>query len=145
MEHRYREPFIEHTYGSSSDEDTTYPLKIDTKPKIIDGYLYRPSSGSHKGKPKSYPIQSYATDKPSKGTPKEEKVPKQRGVDREPTPPPQNNIIVVLEVLQEVLQVEDPQVKDPQMVMVVKMIKIKIKRKMTRKRKKKILKINTRN
>ena len=79
---------IEGMYNSFTDGDTTYPLKVDTGPQIIDGYLYRPSSSSFTGKPTSHPTESYRPNKPSKGVPRKEKVPEKMGVDKRPTPPP---------------------------------------------------------
>ena len=44
-------------HNVTPDEDTTYPLKIDDKPHIVDGYLYRPGTNSYMGKPSSYPCE----------------------------------------------------------------------------------------
>ena len=105
------------------DEDTTYPLQISDKPHIVDGYLYRPATNSFVGKPSSYPVKSYASGQPTGGAYRKEKAPEKRGVKRNIHPHPQNNLKEVLEVVQVVLQVEDPQIKDLQvedmMVMIV--------------------------
>ena len=96
------------------DEDTTYPLQISDKPHIVDGYLYRPGTSSFMGKPSSYPVKSYASGQPTGGAYRKEKEPERRGVEKKYTPHPQNNLKEVLEVVQVVLLVEDPQVKDLQ-------------------------------
>ena len=76
---------VKNAYDSLSDEDAPYLLETDTRPKIVNGYL--PNSGSLKGKPITHPVQTFTTNKPSKGAPKEERVPEQRGVDKELTTP----------------------------------------------------------
>ena len=74
-------------YDSFTDEETTYPLQINTGPQIIDGYLYRLSSSLFTGKPISHPIEIYRPNKSSKGVPRKEKVPQKRGMNKRPTPP----------------------------------------------------------
>ena len=130
IEYELKESQYGEMYGPFTNGEATYPLEVDTRPQIIDGYLYRPGSGSLAGKPTSHPIKSYIPDKPSKGVPRKEKAPEKRGVDKRPTPHPQNSLKAVLEVVEEVLQVGDPQVKDPQEVVVMMrmvMMKMKIK------------------
>ena len=136
-------------YDVIPDEDTTYPLKIDNKPHIVDGYLYRPGTGSFTGKPLSYPVKSYASGQPTRGVPRKEKAPERRDMERKYTPHPQNNLKLVLEVVQVVLLVEDLQVKDPQVeeMVVVIVIKMMMRRrrmmKMMKMKKKKNLRMST--
>ena len=75
-------------YDVISGEDTTYPLKLDDKPHIVDGYLYRPGTGSFTGKPSSYPVKSYASGQPIRGVPRKEKAPERKGVEKKYTSPP---------------------------------------------------------
>ena len=70
------------------DEDTTYPLQIGSKPQIVDGYLYRPSTNVYSGKPSSYPVKSYSSGQPTGGTYRKEKAPEKRGVEKKYIPPP---------------------------------------------------------
>ena len=108
------------------DEDTTYPLQIGGRPQIVDGYLYRPTTSSIVGKPTSYPVKSYSSGQPTGGTYRKEKAPKRRGVKNKYTPHPQNNLKEVLEVVQVVLQVEDPQIKDLEVEDMVVVIVIRL-------------------
>ena len=125
------------------------PLKIDAKPHIVDGYLYRPDISSFTGKPSSHPVKSYTTGQPTGGVPRKEKAPERRGVEKKYTPHPQNNLKVVLEVVQVVLLVEDLQVKDLQvggmvMMTVIRMMVMRRKMmKIVRIRKKKNLRMST--
>ena len=120
----YKDTQIRREHDIMPDEDTTYPLKIDDKPHIVDGYLYRPGVSSSTGKSSSYPIKSYASGQPTGGFPRKEKASERRSVEKKYTPHPQNNLKEVLEVVQMVLLVEDLQVKDLQVEEKVVMIVI---------------------
>ena len=101
--------------GITPDEDTTYPLQMSDKPHIVDGYLYRPTTSSFVSKSSSYPVKSYSSGQSTGGTYRKEKAPERRVWKRNTHPHPQNNLKEVMEVVQVVLQMEDPQVKDLQM------------------------------
>ena len=63
-------------------------MKIDDRPHIIDGYLYRPGISSYTGKPSSYPVKSYTPGQPTAGVHRKEKTPEKRGVEKKYTPLP---------------------------------------------------------
>ena len=125
------------------DEDTTYPLQMSDKPHIVDGYLYRPTTSSILGKPSSYPVKSYSLGQPTGGAYRKEKAPERRGVEKKYTPHPLNNLTGVLEVVQVVLQVEDPQVKDPQVEDMVVVIVIGLMMMMIMMKKKRMVNIKS--
>ena len=107
------------------DEDTTCPLQIGGRSQVVDGYLYRPSISSFVGKPSSYPVKSYSSGQPTGGAIEKKKHLRKGLWKRHKHPHPQNNLKEVLEVVQVVLQVEDPQTKDLQVEdMVMMMMRI---------------------
>ena len=79
-------PHYEEVHGSYEEETIPYHVEI-TKPQMIGGHLYRPSSGVLKGKTKVGPKQAYLPNKPSKSTPRREQASDKRGAQRSATSP----------------------------------------------------------